>query len=165
MTVQLVVNPANAFPQEDRSAFVALVKKDPQVNKETLPGFVDGAHFLAFLRLDGALSGTCAIKNNRQYQRRLEGNDKAAVSLPDADFFAEIGYLHVDKKQRGARLGDFLILGALATVRGKGLFATIQSKNIPSRRLFERYGFTQVGKPWASEQKDDQVHLYVRPGR
>lgn len=165
MTVQLVVNPANAFTKEERSEFVALVKKDPQVNKKTLSGFVDTAHFLAFLRLNGALSGTCAIKNNRPYQRSLEGNDKAAVSLPDADFFAEIGYLHVDKSQRGARLADILILGALATVRGKGLFATIQSKNVPSRRLFERYGFTQVGKPWASQERDDQVHLYVRPGR
>ena len=163
MTMQLVVRPPNAFTKDERSAFVELVKKDPQVNKATLSDLVEDAHFLAFLYLEGTLVGTHAIKNNRPYQRTLEGLDKAGVSLPDAEYFAEVGYLHVDTTHRGARRGELLALGAFAVVKGKGLFATIQSKNVASRRLFERHGFMQVGKSWQSTQKDDQVNLYVRP--
>lgn len=164
MTVELIMKLGKNATPEERAAFVELVKKDPQVNKATLTGFVARAHFLAFLYLDGELVGTHAIKDNRSYQRKLEGADRAGVSLPDAEYFGEVGYLHVAEGHRGARLSELLALGVFAAVKGKGLFATIQSKNVPSRRLFERHGFTQVGKPWQSTQKDDQVHLYIRPG-
>ncbi|PBB23275.1 MULTISPECIES: GNAT family N-acetyltransferase [unclassified Mesorhizobium] len=163
MTLQLVVRPPSAFSSIERNAFVELVKKDPQVNKASLPGLVEQAHFLAFLYIEEKLVGTHAIKNNRPYQRRLEGADRAGVKLPDSEYFAEVGYLHIAEGHRGARLGNLLALGIFAAVKGRGLFATIQSKNLPSRRLFERYGFLQVGKSWQSGQKDDQVSLYIRP--
>lgn len=163
MTIKLIVKAGKDATPEERTTFVGLVKQDPQVNKKTLPSFVAQAHFLAFLYLDGTLVGTHAVKDNRPYQRTLEGPDKAGVSLPDPEYFAEVGYLHVAKGHRGARFGDLLALGVFAAVKGKGLFATIQSKNVPSRRIFERYGFAQVGKPWQSSQRDDQVHLYIRP--
>lgn len=163
MAVQLAVRPPNTFTKEERSAFVELVKKDPQVNKATLPGFVEKAHFLACLYLDGALVGTNAVKSNPDYQRKLE--TRAGVSLPDTEYFGEVGYLHIATGNRGARLGDILLLGTFAAIRGKGLFATIQSTNVPSRRLFERYGFIQVGKSWPSKEVKDQVNLYVRPSR
>ncbi|PAQ08134.1 GNAT family N-acetyltransferase [Mesorhizobium temperatum] len=161
MTVQLVVKPANTFKPEERSAFVELVKQDPQVNEATLPGLVDDAHFLAFLHLDGVLVGTNAIKNNPGYWGGIE--EKAGVDLPPADYFAEVGYLHVAEGNRGKKLGDLLILGTFAAVKGQGLFATIQSTNIGSRRIFERHGFTQVGKSWPSTKVKDQLNLYIRP--
>lgn len=163
MAVRLIVKPGKEFTPAQRKEFEELVLRDPQVNKATLPGLVEQAHFLTFLIIDGKLVGTNAIKNNQPYRQTLEG--KAGVSLPKANYFGEVGYLHVDKEHRGARLGDLLVLGTLAAINKKGLFATIQAKNVASRRLFERHGFAQVGKSWASDQKDDQVNLYVRQGR
>ncbi|MBO0346575.1 GNAT family N-acetyltransferase [Roseibium sp. CAU 1637] len=162
MFLQLEVKPGKDVEQSRRKIFEELVKNDSQVNNKTLSNFVKEAHFLAFLFIEGILVGTNAIKNNKPYQRTLE--EKSAVKLPDTDFFGEVGYLHVEKDHRSAGLGDLLILGTLAAVRNEGLFATIQTKNLSSRRLFERHGFMQVGKSWASKQKDDRVNLYVRPG-
>lgn len=162
MAVQLVVKPGKDFTTDQRKKFAELVLQDPQVNKAALPGLVGKAHFLAFLFIDGKLVGTNAIKNNQPYWQTLEG--KAGVSLSNADYLGEVGYLHVDKDHRGARLGNLLVLGTLAAIKKQGLFATIQAKNASSLRLFERYGFAQVGKSWESEQQDDQVNLYVRQG-
>lgn len=161
MTVELKVGPGTTFTLPQRKAFEDLVLLDPQVQKEGLTNRIEGASFLAFLYIDGALVGTNAIKSNMEHQRTIEGN--SGVLLPDGEYFGEVGYLHVAKGHRGMRLGDLLVLAAFAAVRGKGLFATIQSKNIGSRRLFERHGFTSVGKSWPSKQVDDQLYLYVRP--
>lgn len=163
MTVELTVKPGGTFSLLQRKAFEELVLLDPQVTKNGLTDHIETASFLAFLYFDGVLIGTNAIKNNRQHQRTIEG--KAGVLLPDAEYFGEVGYLHIAKGHRGARLGDLLVLAALAAVREKGLFATIQSKNIGSRRLFERHGFTSVGKSWPSKEVDDQLNLYIRLGK
>ena len=128
MTVELTVRPGGAFT----------LLHDPQVKKEDLTARIEAASFLAFLHLDSDLIGTNAIKSNRTHQRTIEGH--AGVLLPDAEYFGEVGYLHIAKGHRGARLGDLLVLASLAAVREKGLFATIQSMNIGSRRLFERHG-------------------------
>ncbi|WP_157019467.1 GNAT family N-acetyltransferase [Mesorhizobium xinjiangense] len=163
MTVELTVRSASAFTGRQREAFKELVLKDPQVQKDGLSARIAGAHYLAFLYLGGELVGVNAIKNNRPYQRTLE--DRAGVALPDTEYLGEVGYLHVDKNHRRARLADVLILATFAVVKGKGLFATIQSMNVGSRRLFESHGFTQVGNSWPSNKVKDQVNLYVRPAR
>ncbi|WP_416377186.1 GNAT family N-acetyltransferase [Aminobacter sp. MET-1] len=162
MTIGLTISPASAFTVEQRKAFEALVLQDPQVQREGLTGRIAEAHYLALLFLNDELVGTNAIKSNRPYQRTLE--ERAGVSLADAEYFGEIGYLHVDKQCRRARLADILLLGTFAVVKGQGLFATIQSMNVASRRLFERHGFTQVGNSWPSNKIKDRVNLYVRPG-
>lgn len=161
MTVMLVVKPGKDFTDDERKRFEALVLKDPQVAKDGLSKRLKDAHFLAFLNIGGALAGTNALKYNPGYWRELE--KKAGVSLPATDCFAEVGYLHVAERNRGKKLGDLLILATLAAVEGQGLFATIQSKNIASRRLFERYEFRQFGKSWPSTKVNDQLNLYVRP--
>lgn len=161
MTVKLKVGPGTAFTPPQREEFEKLVLLDPQVQKDGLAGRIERASFLAFLYIDGSLVGTNAIKSNRRYQRTIEAN--AGALLPDDEYAGEVGYLHVAKGHRGMRLGDLLVLASFAEVRGKGLFATIQSKNTGSRRLFERHGFTSVGKSWPSQQVDDQLYLYIRP--
>lgn len=160
--VQLVVTPGKDSEPALRKQFEQLVLQEPQVDKATLTRLVAKAHFLAFLFFNDQLVGTGAVKNNRSYWQTLEA--KSGVSLPEHDYFGEVGYIHVEKDHRGKRLGDLLLLGSLAMIE-KGVFATIQAKNIPSRRLFERHGFMQVGKSWPSSQNDDQVSLYLRQGR
>jgi GNAT superfamily N-acetyltransferase len=164
MTVQLIVRPPKSFTPEERSAFVELVKKDPQVNKNTLPKLVDDAYLLVFLYIDGILVGTNAVKNNPDYWMDLE--DNSGVTLDSTEYLGEIGYMHVAEAHRGAGLGKLLELATIAAAKGKGLFCTIQSKNLPSRRLVEGFGFKQVGKSWPSkEAKGDVVNLYLRPGK
>lgn len=165
MTLTIVVRPPNAFTAEDKTAFKELVGKDKQVNKETLPKLVEDAHLLAFLHIDNVLVGTHAIKNNPDYWTGLE--EKAGVTLPAADYFGEVGYMHIAEAHRGAGLGKLLELATIAAAKGRGLFCTIQSKNVSSRRLVESFGFKQVGKPWPSQEAEgkDVVNLYVRPGR
>lgn len=163
MTVELDVRPGSAFALPQREAFEELILRDPQVEKEGLTARIEQASFLAFLYLDGSLVGTNAIKSNRQHQRTIE--DRSGVPLPNNEYFGEVGYLHVAKEHRGARLGDLLILASFLAVQGTGLFATIQSKNIPSQLLFERHGFVRAGKSWSSTRTDDHLNLYIRPGK
>lgn len=163
MTTKLFVGLPTAFSDEERAEFVQLVKKDPQVNENSLSRLVEQAHFLTFLYIEGTLVGTNAIKNNPEYQRKLEA--RAGVLLSDSDYFGEVGYLHVAETKRGVGLSDVLLVSTFAAVKRKGLFATIQSTNVGSRRLFERYGFWQVGKSWPSTKMKDQVSLYIRPRR
>ena len=160
MTVELTVKPASAFSDAQRDAFKELVLRDPQVQEDGLSDRITKAHYLAFLHLEGKLVGVSAIKNNREYQRTLEGY--AGVQLPDTKYFGEIGYLHIDKDCRRAHLANILLLATFAATKEKGLFATIQSTNVGSRRLFEKHGFIQVGKSWPSKEVADQVNLYVR---
>ncbi|RWQ16136.1 GNAT family N-acetyltransferase [Mesorhizobium sp.] len=163
MTIELTVKPGNEFTADLRKAFEELVLLDPQVQQQGLTARIEAASYLAFLHLDGELVGTNSIKHNRKHQRTIEGH--AGVLLPDAEYFGEVGYLHVAEGHRGARLGDLLVLASLAAVQGEGLFATIQSMNIGSRRLFERHGFVGVGKSWPSTKVDDQLILCIRPGK
>ena len=160
MTLELIIRPASDFCETQREQFKELVLKDPQVQAGGLSGRIANANYLAFLHLEGKLVGVNAIKNNRPYQQTLEAS--AGVELSDSDYLGEVGYLHVAKDYRRARLADVLLLATLAAAKGKGLFATIQSTNIGSRRLFERHGFNQVGKSWPSKEVKDEVNLYVR---
>lgn len=163
VSVHLIVRPGSSFTREEREAFEDLVLRAPQVEKQGLSKRIQDAHFLCLLYLNGELVGTNAIKDNRGHQRTIE--TQAGVSLPDAEYLGEVGYLHVAKDHRRARLGDLLVLGTLAAVKEQGLFTTIQSKNLAPRKLFERHGFIQAGKSWPSDKGTDQVNLYVRPAR
>lgn len=165
MTLKMIVRPPKAFTYDEKKAFKELVGKDKQVNKATLPRLVEDAHLLAFLYVDDVLVGTHAVKNNPRYWAGLE--KKSGVTLADAGYFGEVGYMHIAEAHRGAGLGKLLELATIAAVKGKGLFCTIQSKNVSSRRLVEGVGFMQVGQPWPSQEADekDVVNLYIRPGR
>ncbi len=160
MTVEITIRPADEFCETQRKQFKDLVLSDQQVQSAGLSNRIDNAIYLAFLHLDGKLVGINAIKNNRPYQRSLE--ERAGVELPDSNYLGEVGYLHVAKDYRRAHLADVLLLATFAATKEKGLFATIQSTNIGSRRLFKKHGFVQVGKSWPSNEVKDQVNLYVR---
>lgn len=162
MTLKIVVAPPNTFTFEEKSAFKELVRSDKQVNKAILSKLVEDAHLLSFLYIDDLLVGTHAVKNNPSYWAALE--EKTGIALPATDYFGEIGYMHIAQAHRGAGLGQLLESATIAASEGKGLFCTIQSKNLSSRRRVEGFGFKQLGKSWPSQEAMDVVNLYVRPG-
>jgi ribosomal-protein-alanine N-acetyltransferase len=71
-----------------------------------------------------------------------------AVSRMAADE-AEILSIAIDKAQRGRGLSRNLLLSHLGHLAGRGvrkIFLEVEENNQPARRLYERAGFTVVGR-------------------
>ena len=71
-----------------------------------------------------------------------------AVSRIGADE-AEILSIAIDATQRGRGLSGNLLLTHLGHLAGRGvrrIFLEVEENNIPARRLYERCGFTVVGR-------------------
>lgn len=162
MSLTLTVKPAKDVADYQRKSFEDLVLRDPQVQENGLSARIAAAYLLAFAYVGDRLCGVGAVKNNPGHQRTLARN--AGVQLPRSKYWGEIGYLHVVDGYRELGLGRRLLEVLIEASAGKGLFATIQTKNERSRRLFEGRGFVRVGNSWPSSQVDDEVNLYIRHG-
>lgn len=62
---------------------------------------------------------------------------------------AEVKHLYVKKEYRGKKIASMLLQKVVEDAPGFGwkvLFATVREGNKPSRAVFEKHGFVQVGK-------------------
>lgn len=159
-TTELVVKAGKDAIPEERERFRELVLRDPQVTPNGLSGRIAQAHLLAFLYKDGELIATGAVKCNPEHQAHVA--EDAGISLPQAKYLGEIGYLHTADDHRRQGYGDQVMEGLIQASEGAGLFATIQLKNEPSQRFLAQHGFIRTGKSWPSNQVDDDVNLYIR---
>ena len=140
--------------------FQKLVLCDPQVAPNHLPDRIRQAHYLTFLRLGGELVAIGAIKNNPNYWCAI--SEESGFDLAQDNYLGEVGYLHTADAHRGNGYGTCVLESLMNAAKGKGLFATVQSKNTASQRLLKKAGFMRVGNSWQSQQVDDSVELYVR---
>lgn len=159
MSLLLEVKEPKCFKAELKSDFKDLVLKDPQVAANGLAKKIEKAKFLAVLTIDNSLAGVAALKQNKDYWTSIK--DNSGIDITGSEYVGEIGYMHVASEYRGRVLGDLLLLACLSECGASKTFATIQSLNIASRRLFERHGFSRVGQSWLSKKNDDRVELYI----
>ncbi len=159
-TTELVVKAGKDATPEEREKFRELVLRDPQVTPNGLSGRIAKAHLLAFLYKDGELIATGAVKCNPEHQAHVA--EDAGISLPQAEYLGEIGYLHTADDHRRQGYADRVLESLIKASENMGLFATIQLKNDSSQRLLARHGFILTGRSWRSIQVDDDVNLYIR---
>lgn len=160
LMTELVVKAGKNATLEERKKFKELVLRDPQVAPNGLSGRIAQAHLLAFLYKAGELVATGAVKCNPEHQAHVAEN--AGMPLPQAEYLGEVGYLHTADGHRRQGYGDRVMEGLIQASEDAGLFATIQLKNEPSQQFLARHGFIRTGKPWPSNQVDDDVNLYTR---
>ncbi len=160
LTTKLVVKAGKDATLEEREKFKELVLRDPQVAPNGLSGRIEQAHLLAFLYKNDELVAIGAVKCNPEHQAHVAKD--AGISLPQAQYVGEIGYLHTADGHRRQGYGDRVMGGLIQASEGAGLFATIQLKNEPSQQFLARHGFIRAGKLWPSNQVDDDVNLYIR---
>ena len=160
MKIEIFTEAGKRFSRQARIEFESLVTLDPQVSRNHLSKHIFDAHYLTMLHHESRLIGTCAIKNNPDYRRDIE--TRARVRLDETEYFGEVGYLHVLERHRGKGLSEKLMAATLGVAQGKALFATIRSKNVASRRTFEKFGFVSAGASWPSTKVKDDVILYIK---
>lgn len=74
--------------------------------------------------------------------------------IPDLTYTPYIGYLFVDEKKRGHRMGQKLILAAMDYLRNVGFHEVYLVSD--HENLYEKYGFSVITRavaPWGSVEK------------
>ena len=74
--------------------------------------------------------------------------------IPDLTYTPYIGYLFVDEKKRGHRIGQKLILAAMDYLRNVGFHEVYLVSD--HENLYEKYGFSvicQAAAPWGAVEK------------
>lgn len=74
--------------------------------------------------------------------------------IPDLTYTPYIGYLFVDEKKRGHRMGQKLILAAMGYLRNVGFHEVYLVSD--HENLYEKYGFSVICRaaaPWGAVEK------------
>lgn len=125
---------------------------------------VRAADTLCFIRCDGRMVATAALKKPKSsYRERLK--TKTKVSLPEAEFPLEMGYVVVVKGYRGdlpeqGRLSACVMKTVMGQDKGRGVFATTKIEGFRKSAL-PALGFKEVGQ--YKNKEDEDIYILVRP--
>lgn len=155
--------PPAAFDKEQLAAFIELVKLGGQVPERTLRHNVPEAKCLAFLWLDGVLSGVAALKKPQSTYRE-SFSDKSGVSVEEQTFPFELGYVFIIKSAQGHGHSSKLVAAVLADCDRCGVFATSHTTNEAMHKTLARFGFMQTGASWVGKDPDEMIQLFLRHG-
>ena len=158
---KLVCGKPSQFSKDEKQLFIDLVCSGGEVAKHTLRRNVPLAECLVFLRSANELCGVAALKIPiPSYRQTLRS--KAGVTVDEAAFPYELGYIFVPEQARGKGFSSELA-GAAADASGdRGIFATSRLDNEPMHRTLAKHGFEKAGQPYQGKDAAERIQLFLR---
>jgi GNAT superfamily N-acetyltransferase len=145
---------------EERAAFEQMVLEAGEVNPDTLPGLIDRALALAFVRLDGTLVAVGAIK--RPYsEHRGHVFTWAKSKIDPKQFEFELGWIYVKPAAQGKRIASRIVEKLMPVLNGALVYATSRVNNDRMHSSLKRFGFQPVGIPYPSKQNEPHIQLFI----
>jgi hypothetical protein len=156
----------DAMSDIERKAFSKLVAEGGAVTENYVEQGIQRRGVKLILAKDAnVLVGVAALKiPETEYRDSIE--KKSGVSISEADFPFEVGYVSVAHGQGGRGLGSLLCDFVLRLAGDKGAFATTGTPQMLTS-ILPHFGFRWVGCPWkgAINKKTGlkpDLHLMVR---
>lgn len=144
--------------KEELDTFERLVVAGGEVSQEGLRPLIERAEKLIFI-YDGDCVAVGAIKNpNARYKSRVFEKAKVAAQ---SEYKHEIGWLYVSNEARGKGCGRALMEEIKQLLVGIPCYATTREDNGAMHYLFSQFGFSRVGQPYKSQERDHLLTLYV----
>jgi GNAT superfamily N-acetyltransferase len=141
--------------------FKAFVLAGGEVTAEGLEDRIRSAVRLIFLSVCCCLCGVAALKRPEPSHRK-HVSSKSGVSLPEAEYPFELGWVFVMPSARGRRFSLDLTRAALAAAGTAGVFATSRTDNTKMHATLAKFGFSPAGCPYPSALGSHQLQLFVR---
>jgi GNAT superfamily N-acetyltransferase len=146
--------------QEEFQNFVSLVREGGEVDERNLETRARASHRLFFLTERNCLIGVAALKNPSGTYRQSVFQ-KANVSISDAAYPLELGWVFVSPNSRGKGLSYKLVDAAVSVAEGEGVFSTSRLDNIPMHKALEAHGLSRHGSAYASRREGQQLILFL----
>lgn len=112
---------------------------------------LETASALGFLRYDGKIVGTAALKKPAPNYRKGVF-EKAQSKQPISSYPYELGWVFLDPAHRGKMRMVPLIIAVMKRAKGSGVFATTRTSNDRMLHILTRQGFVRDGATYASTQ-------------
>lgn len=158
----IVVKKPSECSERELDSFEAFVRKGGEVTSEGLRNRIKKARYLVFLfERDKTLAGVAALKEpNIRYKKKVF---KKAGSQEDPNKFTlEAGWIYVEDQFRDRKYSRPLLEEVLNHVGDKQVYATTRENNEAMKRTNLRYGLEQSGHPFASEEGNYNLVLYIK---
>lgn len=150
--------------KNELKTFEELVIEGGEVDAGKLSERILNAEHLFFVYLNEKCVGTGAIKRPR-VEYKLNTFRKAGV-LGQGKYEYELGWIYVNEKMRGLRLGSKLMESIChymsESLSGKACFATVRQNNDCMQYLLVKCSFSKVGKSYKSIRGNYFLDLYVK---
>jgi GNAT superfamily N-acetyltransferase len=161
--VEVVAVEPSACAAKALDEFRALVLAGGEVTAQGLEDRIRSAVKLIFLNVCCCLSGVAALKRPEQGHRK-HISEKSRISLLEAEYPFELGWVFVMPSARGRGFSRDLTQAALTAAGTAGVFATSRTDNIAMHKALLKFGFQSAGEPYQSERGDYKLQLFLRPG-
>ncbi|HDH7822402.1 TPA: GNAT family N-acetyltransferase [Raoultella planticola] len=141
--------------------FEALVNEGGEVELAGLQERILRAELLIFIYdNDDQIVAVGAIKNpSKAYKSKTF--ERSGVSGQD-NYDFELGWLYVAEIARNKGYGHILMELICKQLTDKSCFATTRENNTAMQYLFNKFGFSKVGKPYKSKRGNHSLILYVK---
>lgn len=140
-------------------SFEKLVAEGGEVAFAGLRQRILRAEKLVFIN-DGEFVAVGAIKNpNAGYKA---GVFEKAGAPEQSRYEYELGWLYVSNAARGKGYGRVLMESIIDSLSGKACFATTRQDNASMHYLFHQFGFSKLGQPYKSQNRDYSLVLYTK---
>lgn len=155
-----VKSPSKAT-EDELDKFAELVTAGGEV-ADGLRQRLETASALGFLRYDGAVVGTAALKKPAAgYHRGVFENAKSERAV--SSYTLELGWIYLDVEHRGKKRMPPLIDAVVKHAKGSGVFATTRTSNRKMMDILSRQGFVREGSAYPSKQTPgDEIALFLR---
>jgi hypothetical protein len=155
-----VKSPSKAT-EEELDTFTALVTAGGEV-VDGLRQRLETASALGFLKYEGAIVGTAALKKPAPgYHKGVL--EKAQSKHPVRSYPLELGWIYLNAVHRGKKRMPPLINAVMKRAKGSGVFATTRASNDKMLDILTRQGFVRDGSTYASTQNpDEEIALFLR---
>jgi ribosomal protein S18 acetylase RimI-like enzyme len=160
---KLLQRAPHALSETEIQDFIALVRAGGEVGNNVLEQNVRNAESLLTIHRGECLAAVGALKRPTSTYR--DGIvSKSGVTLNQADFPFELGYIFVLPSARGQGLASKLSRLAMRERDHRGVFATTRVANDHMAHILRTLGFEAQGKPYASGRGKYKLRLFLRPG-
>lgn len=144
--------------------FYDRTRRGDEVSLVGLRARIKDAKTLAFLAIQGIVVATGAIKRPLPSYRQST-LDKTGIALPEAVFPYELGWIYVLPEYEKQGHGKALVAALLASIKGKGVFATTRTNNEGMNLILpERFEFSAAGDTFLARDRKHYLRLYTRQG-
>jgi hypothetical protein len=141
--------------------FQAFVRAGGEVGGSALRRRIRDGKVLVFLYDNGCLSGIAALKRpTMSYRQKLV--TKSGVSLDEAAYPYELGYIFVLPSSRGKHYSHRLTEVAMRAAESNGVFATSRTDNKAMHATLKRYSFVTAGRQYSSSRGQHELQLFIR---
>lgn len=159
MSMQIEVKLPNDCELAELNYFEKIVVEAGEVQAAGFRNLMLGAHRLIFLKVDGELAATGAIKVPRDtYQKGVF--EKAGVSELLSKYKYEAGWIFVSKSHRRKGFSTQIVNALIEEISSHGCYATTRSDNLGMHKIFTRTNFEKLGDDYQSGNGDYNLGLF-----